>query len=134
MKDQPTATPLSEEDRELFWPALPFAEWQATAETLQLWTQIVGKIRLTLSPWVNHSWHVTLYLTPHGLTTSAIPHGLRTFEIRFDFIAHELRILKSDGQNRAMLPLKASVGGGSSIAHHAGAGGTGPAGEDRSHA
>ena len=79
------------------WPALPFAEWRDTAITLHMWTQIVGKIRLTLSPWTNHSWHVTLYVTARGLTTSPIPHGLATFEIRFDFIDHQLRILKSDG-------------------------------------
>ena len=79
------------------WPALPFAEWKDTAITLHMWTQIVGKIRLTLSPWTNHSWHVTLYVTARGLTTSPIPHGLATFEIRFDFIDHQLRILKSDG-------------------------------------
>lgn len=73
---------------------MPFAGWRATAETLQLWTQIVGKIRLTLSPWVNHSWHVALYVTARGLTTSPIPHGLETFEMEFDFIAHELPIAK----------------------------------------
>src|SRR6184192_2201953 len=83
-----------------FWPALPFNEWQATAETLHMWTQIVGKVRLTLSPWINHSWHVTLYVTSRGLTTSPIPHELYTFEIDFDFIDHELRILKSDGAVR----------------------------------
>jgi hypothetical protein len=66
----------------------------------------VGKIRLVLTPWVNHSWHVTLYLTSRGLTTSPIPHGFHTFEIRFDFISHELRIVKSDGQLR-VLPLVA---------------------------
>ena len=82
------------------WPALPFAEWQDTATTLHMWTQIVGKIRLTLAPWTNHSWHVTLYVTSRGLTTSPIPHGFHTFEIRFDFIDHELRILKSDGGMR----------------------------------
>ena len=71
-----------------------------------MWTQIVGKIRLTLTPWVNHSWHVTLYLTARGLTTSPIPHGFHTFEIRFDFISHELRIWKSDGAFR-VLPLAA---------------------------
>ena len=70
-----------------------------------MWTQIVGKIRLALTPWINHSWHVTLYLTSRGLTTSPIPHGLHTFEIRFDFISHELRILKSDGALR-VLPLQ----------------------------
>lgn len=98
--------PLSDGDREQFWPALPFTEWQATAETLHLWTQIVGKIRLSLTPWINHSWHVTLYLTARGLTTSAIPYGLHVFEIRFDFISHELRVLKSDGALK-VLPLRA---------------------------
>jgi len=82
------------------WSPLPFAEWKDTAITLHMWTQIVGKIRLTLSPWTNHSWHVTLYVTSRGLTTSPIPHGTSTFEIRFDFIDHELRILKSDGAVR----------------------------------
>src|SRR6266478_4166740 len=65
-------------------------------------TQIVGKIRLTQTPWINHSWHVTLYVTARGLTTSPIPHGLHTFEIRFDFIEHELRIVKSDGAVRIL--------------------------------
>jgi hypothetical protein len=106
MNTMPLPTPLSDADRENFWPGLPFTEWQATAETLQLWTQIVGKIRLALTPWVNHSWHVTLYLTSRGLTTSPIPNRFHTFEIRFDFISHELRIVKSDGQRR-VLPLVA---------------------------
>src|ERR1700741_2581180 len=83
------------------WPALPFELWKDTYATLHMWTQIVGKIRLTLTPWTNHSWHVTLYLTSRGLTTSPIPHGTSTFEIRFDFIDHELRMLKSDGAVRA---------------------------------
>ena len=65
------------------WPNLPFAHWQGTCATLHMWTQIVGKIRLTLSPWTNQSWHVTLYVTSRGLTTSPIPHGVRTFEINF---------------------------------------------------
>jgi hypothetical protein len=85
-----------------FWPALPFAEWKDTAITLHMWTQIVGKIRLTLSPWVNHSWHVTLYVTARGLTTSPIPHGFSTFEIQFDFIDHQLLIDKSDGARRTL--------------------------------
>ena len=105
MNTPPALPILSETDRAEFWPPLPFSEWQATAETLHMWTQIVGKIRLSLSPWINHSWHVTLYLTSRGLTTSPIPHGLHTFEIRFDFISHELRILKSDGALR-VLPLR----------------------------
>jgi len=67
-----------------------------------MWTQIVGKIRLTLSPWTNHSWHVTLYVTSRGLTTSPIPHGMRTFEINFDFIEHQLSIQTSDGKRRTI--------------------------------
>jgi len=85
-----------------YWPALPFAEWKDTAETLHMWTQIVGKILLTLTPWTNHSWHVTLYVTSRGLTTSPIPYGASIFEIRFDFIDHELRVLKSDGAIRVL--------------------------------
>jgi hypothetical protein len=89
-------------DSKDYWPSLPFAEWQDTATTLHMWTQIVGKIRLTLSPWTNHSWHVTLYVTARGLTTSPIPYGGSIFEIRFDFIDHELRVLKSDGAIRVL--------------------------------
>ena len=81
---------------------MPFTEWQDTAITLHMWTQIVGKIRLTLSPWINHSWHVTLYVTSRGLTTSPIPHGVGTFEINFDFIGHRLLIDTSDGDQRTI--------------------------------
>ncbi|HEX3818437.1 MAG TPA: DUF5996 family protein, partial [Chthoniobacterales bacterium] len=91
---------LTAAQRDQAWPPLPFPEWQPTAETLHMWTQIAGKIRLTLSPWINHSWHVTLYLTARGLTTSPIPHGVHTFELRFDFLDHHLRILKSDGSQK----------------------------------
>jgi hypothetical protein len=69
-----------------------------------MWTQIVGKVRLALAPWTNHSWHVALYLTTRGLTTSPIPFGARVFEIRFDFVAHELRLLASDGGSK-VIPL-----------------------------
>jgi hypothetical protein len=79
------------------WPELPTAEWRETCATLHLWTQIVGKIRLARTPWLNHSWHVALYVTPRGLTTSPIPDGIRSFQIDFDFIDHELRISSSDG-------------------------------------
>jgi hypothetical protein len=82
------------------WPELPTATWRDTYATLHLWTQIVGKIRLTKSPWLNHSWHVTLYVTARGLTTSPIPDGDRTFQIDFDFIDHTLRISTSDGAQR----------------------------------
>ena len=71
---------------ETAWPELPTASWRDTYATLHLWTQIVGKIRLSRTPWLNHSWHVTLYVSARGLTTSPIPDGSRHFEIAFDFI------------------------------------------------
>lgn len=80
------------------WPSLPFQEWKETYATLHMWTQIVGKIRLAQTPWLNHSWHTTLYLTSRGLTTSPIPHGIRTFQIYFDFIDHKLLIQTTDGE------------------------------------
>lgn len=79
------------------WPSLPLEAWSETCATLHLWTQIVGKVRLAQSPWVNHSWHVSLYVTPYGLTTSPIPHGSRTFQIDFDFVMHQLVLRSSDG-------------------------------------
>ena len=84
------------------WPELPTAAWRDTYATLHLWTQIVGKIRLARSPWLNHSWHVALYVTARGLTTSPIPDGVRTFQIDFDFIDHSLRISASDGAARQL--------------------------------
>ncbi len=86
------------------WPSLPLQEWQDTYTTLHMWTQIVGKTRLALSPMVNHWWNVTFYLTPRGLTTSAIPHGERTFSVDFDFVDHVLLVRTSDGAAGA-LPL-----------------------------
>jgi hypothetical protein len=74
------------------WPALPYGEWKDTYRTLHLWTQIVGKVRLAQTPWLNHSWHTAFYLTPRGLTTGSIPHGVRSFDIEFDFIDQVLRI------------------------------------------
>ena len=79
------------------WPSLPFEAWSETCGTLHMWFQIVGKVRLAKSPWINHSWHVTLYVTSRGLTTSPIPYGLRTFQIDFDFLAHRLILQASDG-------------------------------------
>jgi hypothetical protein len=87
------------------WAALPYAAWQDSCATLQLMTQIVGKIRLARTPWLNHSWHVVLYVGPRGLTTSSIPHGDRSFEIAFDFVAHSLMITVSDGDERR-IPLR----------------------------
>ena len=82
------------------WPELPLAAWRDTCATLHLWTQIVGKIRLARAPWLNHSWHVTLYVTARGLSTSPVPDDLRSFEIEFDFIDHVLRIATSEGSTR----------------------------------
>jgi hypothetical protein len=84
------------------WPELPLADWQETCTTLQLWTQVVGKIRLVLTPWLNHSWHVVLYVTTRGLTTSPIPCGERSFSIDFDFIDHRLVIAVDDGRVRQL--------------------------------
>jgi hypothetical protein len=84
------------------WPELPTAAWRETYETLHLWTQIVGKVRLARTPWLNHSWHVALYVTARGLTTSPIPDGVRTFQIDFDLIDHILRISTSDGARRQL--------------------------------
>jgi hypothetical protein len=87
------------------WPSLPLEAWSDTCATLHLWLQIVGKIRLARTPWVNHSWHVTLYLTPRGLTTSPIAYGTRTFQIDFDFVDQRLVVETSD-RGRASLPLE----------------------------
>jgi hypothetical protein len=84
------------------WPELPYAAWRETAATLQLWTQIVGKIRLALTPWVNHGWQVPLYVSARGLGTSPIPAGTEILEMEFDFIAHRLSLRTSRGEERAL--------------------------------
>jgi hypothetical protein len=99
MLDKDTANPAVE-----VWPSLPLEEWKDTYATLHMWTQIVGKIRLTLSPPLNHFWQVPLYVTSRGLTTSPIPYQSRSFEIDFDFIDHNLLINTSDGE-RKIIPL-----------------------------
>jgi len=87
------------------WPALRYDDWKDTLHTLHLWTQIVGKIRLEREAFVNHWWHVTLYVTPRGLTTSSMPYpDGRSFTIAFDFLSHELRIDGCDGEH-AIVPL-----------------------------
>jgi hypothetical protein len=91
------------------WPSLPLAAWQDTYETLHMWTQIVGKIRLALVPQINHWWNSTLYVTPRGLTTSTMPYGTRTFEISFDFLDHHLQIETSDGITRRIALVPRSV-------------------------
>ena len=88
----------ADDARELAWPALPLEAWADTCATLHLFTQIAGKIRLALSPPINHCWQVTLYVTARGLTTSPIPHGMRSFQVDFDFVAHEVVVeMPSDG-------------------------------------
>lgn len=84
------------------WPELPYAAWKDTCATLQLWTQLVGKIRLVQTPWLNHSWHVVFYVTPRGLSTSSIPYGERSFELNFDFLDHVLHISTSDGERKKL--------------------------------
>ncbi len=87
------------------WPDLTYSAWSETLATLHLWTQIVGKIRLTLTPWLNHSWHAPLYVTARGLGTSPIPIGAEIFEIEFDFVGQRLAVRTSRGAERS-LPLR----------------------------
>lgn len=82
---------------DLSWPALPLQAWLDTYQTLQLWTQIAGKIRLALSPTLNHWWHVALYVNARGLTSSSIPYGTGLFEIQFDFREHQFEVRTSEG-------------------------------------
>jgi Family of unknown function (DUF5996) len=99
----------AEPGRQSAWPSLPLAEWKDTLDTLHRWTQMVGKTRLALAPPVNHSWHVTLYLTARGLTTSPMPYGAATLEVDFDFVDHNLLIRTSDGATRAIALVPRSV-------------------------
>ena len=85
------------------WPELPYAAWKDTCATLHLWTQVVGKVRLSLTPWLNHSWHVTLHVSPRGLVTPPIPYDSRDFTIEFDFIDHVLWLRTSDGHFRQLV-------------------------------
>jgi hypothetical protein len=84
------------------WPALPLSAWADTYATLHMWTQIVGKVRLALSPRVNHWWEVALYVNARGLTTSPIPYRKGVFEVQFDFIEHRLDITTSGGETKSM--------------------------------
>jgi hypothetical protein len=91
------------------WPALPYAAWKETRDTLHLWTQVVGKVRLALTPWLNHSWHVALYVTARGLTTSPIPWRGGSFQVDFDFIDHVLWVRTSEGHFRQLMLRPVSV-------------------------
>jgi len=91
------------------WPTLPLAEWEDTRATLHMWTQIVGKVRLRLTPLVNHWWNVPLYVSARGLTTSRIPYEDRAFELYFDFLEHRLVLETSDGQLKSIPLVPRSV-------------------------
>jgi Family of unknown function (DUF5996) len=84
----------------VIWPDLSYPSWRTTVATLQLWTQIVGKIRLSLTPWINHSWQVPLYVTARGLGTGPVPFGKEVFEVEFDFTSHCLQVRTSQGADR----------------------------------
>jgi hypothetical protein len=88
------------------WPALPYAAWKDTCDTLHLWLQVVGKVRLKLTPWMNHSWNATFYVEPRGLTTSPIPGGGGSFDMTFDFLDQAL-LLRDDRGAVRRLPLQA---------------------------
>ena len=91
------------------WPALPLAEWEKTYATLHMWSQIVGKVRLALTPVVNHWWNVPLYVTPRGLTTSVMHYHDKALEIQFDFIKHQLIFNCDNGVTAAMALAPCSV-------------------------
>src|ERR1700761_6319516 len=84
------------------WPDIAFENWKDTLATVHLWTQIVGKIRLKKMPWLNHSWHVTLYVSANGLTTGSIPYAGGIFQIDFDFVNHALVVTASNGGSRSI--------------------------------
>jgi Family of unknown function (DUF5996) len=84
------------------WPDLPYSAWKDTCETLHLWTQVVGKVRLALTPWLNHSWQVPFYVSARGLATSPIYSGERAFEMTFDFIDHALVISTSEAEQKSI--------------------------------
>jgi hypothetical protein len=84
------------------WPPLPLEDWKDTYATLHMWMQVVGKVKLALTPLVNHWWNVPLYVSSHGLTTAAMPYGERSFEIQFDFLNHQLQIQCNDGGERTL--------------------------------
>ena len=105
--NDPRATAVS--DHPDCWPALPLAAWKDTYATLHMWTQIVGKVRLALTPKINHWWNVPLYVSARGLTTSVIPHGSRVFDMEFDFVEHKLVIRTNDPATKTVALAPRSV-------------------------
>ena len=100
---------ISRTDDDDVWPALPYAEWKPTLTTVHMWTQIVGKVKLELSPFLNQWWNVAFAVTARGLTTSTIPFGQRMFQVDFDFIDHNLAVHVSDARSRSMRLVARSV-------------------------
>jgi len=107
--DTNTTMLRQDDDGGALWPALPYHAWQDTRETLHMWTQIVGKVKLELVPFLNEWWQVGFTITARGLTTSTIPFGRRLFQVDFDFIDHRLDIRLDDGSSRSLLLLPRSV-------------------------
>jgi len=105
--NDPRATAVS--DHPDCWPALPLAAWKDTYATLHMWTQIVGKVRLALTPKINHWWNVPLYVSARGLTTSVIPNGHRVFDMEFDFVEHKLVIRTNDPATKTVALAQRSV-------------------------
>src|SRR5580692_6428835 len=95
---------FTKNDNALPWPVLRFDRYKDGLETVHLWTQIIGKIRLRQMPWINHSWHVTLYVTSRGLTTGSMPYAGGSFEIVMDFVAHQVEVTTNTGK-AARMPL-----------------------------
>jgi hypothetical protein len=93
------------------WPDIPYTAWSSTCTTLELWVQVVGKVRLALSPWVNHSWQATLYVTSRGFSTDVIPHETCSFELEFDFLEHVLRIRTTTGVERRIPLARGTIAG-----------------------
>jgi hypothetical protein len=95
-----TSTPVTGKEHTSAWPRLTLSEWEDTRDTLHLWTQVVGKVRLASEPMVNHWWQVPLYVSARGLTTSLMHNNARGFEVEFDFVDHRLGLRTSDGATR----------------------------------
>lgn len=93
------------------WPDIPYTAWSSTCTTLELWVQVVGKVRLALSPWVNHSWQATLYVTSRGFSTDVIPHETCSFELEFDFLEHVLRVRTTTGDERRVPLVAGTIAG-----------------------
>ena len=97
------------------WPVLGYDDWKGTRDAMHLWTQIVGKVRVAQTPWLNHGWHSALYVSPRGLSTGPIPHGTRSFQIDLDFLDHQLRVTTDRGEVR-----ERALGPGTIADFHAG--------------